>query len=177
MKIVHIVCAENKSWIYQIGVWGIEKIEGTDFDHVSIVLYDNYDGNWVYESVFPTSRKIRMADWLKKFKVIKAYKLELTEDQYVIFLEEMLAQLEKPYSLLQCVLIAFYNILGIVNKALNKLKYNGEKSLICSEFIARPIVAATGYEFDKSLDLVGMDEMEECLNKIGVLYDFSLRDM
>jgi hypothetical protein len=76
-------------------------------------------------------------------------------------------QIGKPYSLFQCFMILISNTFRFLQKLINITVWNGNKYLICSEFVARPIHAATKFEFKNKLDTVGMDEIEDCLNKIA----------
>jgi hypothetical protein len=54
----------------------------------------------------------------------------------------------------------------LFNKSLRN--YKNEK-LICSEMIAIPISRVLNYDFGLSFDLIGMDEIEACLKKVGSL--------
>jgi hypothetical protein len=167
MEIVQILCCENTEWLHKIGVWAIEKSERTNFNHVAILLKDDYGVEWVYEAVFPRARKMRFAEWIKKFKIIKSYNLPLYKYEYFKFITTVHSQIGKPYSIFQCFLIWISNSVGVLEHYIESTLWNGNKSLICSEFVARPIVAAIGFEFENDLDSIGMDEIEFCLNKIA----------
>lgn len=167
MKKVTVLCAENRDWFHKIGAWFIEKSEKTNYDHVAILLENNFKTYLIYEAMFPKSRKIRFCDWTERFKIIKTYEIELTDTQYEAFEMTAKALVGKPYSLWQCFIIGLSNLVGVAEHYLNSTVWNGNKALICSEFIARCVVASVGYEFSTQLDEVGLNEIEECLNKIG----------
>lgn len=167
MAKVTILCCENTEWLHKIGVWAIEKSEKTNFNHVAVMLTDDYGVDWVYEAVMPRARKMRFVEWIKKFKIITAYELALENYPYFAFKCALFNQIGKPYSIFQCFLIWMSNSIGVLEHFIERTVWNGNKSLICSEFAARPIVAATGYKFENDLDSVGMDEIQECLYKIA----------
>lgn len=167
MSKVTILCCENTEWLHKIGVWSIEKSEGTNFNHVAILMVDDFGVHWVYEAVFPRVRKIRYHDWLKKFKIIKSYEIPLDDYESFRFQTTAKTLLGKPYSIFQCFLIGLSNSIGALENFIERTIWNGNKALICSEYVATCIVAAIGYQFKNQLDSVGMDEIEECLNAIG----------
>jgi len=51
----------------------------------------------------------------------------------------------------------------LLQKKIELFNWNGKKALICSEFVARPMVEVLGAKFDQGLDTVGMDEIESVL--------------
>lgn len=162
MKTVQILCAENITLLHKPGAWAIEQAENLNYCHVAILIDD-----FVYEAVWPRSRKIRLKDWLTKFKIIKIYELEFDEHSYQNFLVEIFLQLGRPYSLTQIVLIWLSNCLGILENYINKTIWNGNKALICSEFVARPITRATDCTFAHSFDTVDLFELESVLKSIS----------
>jgi hypothetical protein len=167
MNTVQVLCCENTEFLHKLGVWAIEKSERTNFNHVAVLVKDDFGIEWVYEAVFPRARRMRFEEWLKIFKIKKSYAIELDSNQYDNFIKTIYIQLPKPYSIFQCLLIWLSNSIGVLEHFIERIVWNGNKALICSEFVARPIVAALGYQFENQLDSVGMDEIEFCLDKIA----------
>lgn len=161
MKLI-VICAVGTKFINQIGVWAIKKSEGTSFSHFAI-----FDGTNVWESVFPSSRTIDITEWLTHYKPVKTYIIDLLPSEYEQFIEILEQNTPKDYSVFQLFLIWCCNALGILEVFLNKIIWNGNKALICSEYVAEPISKVLKYDFKKSIDVVGMDEVEAALKKIG----------
>lgn len=162
MYSVKVLCCENLGLLHSVAVKAIEKSEGTDFNHVAILL-----NGFVYEAVFPRARKISKYDWDKLFRTIRTYEIELNELEYRLFLEQMLAQHGKPYSVFQCAMIWLSNSVGVLERFIERIVWNGNKALICSEFVARPLIKAKDFKFENEPDTVGMDEIETCLKILG----------
>jgi hypothetical protein len=155
-RILKVVCAENISWWHKIGVWAIKEAEGVDFNHFAYLSDDGY----IYEAVLPKSRSKMFSEWLKIFKVVRTYEFELEEKLYHKIMRDIYDELDKPYSIFQIISIWISQSLKIAS---NKFKYfniNGEKALICSELVARPLANNMKIEFGINLDNVGMDELE-----------------
>lgn len=162
MAKLRILCAVGTKKMNQIGVWAIKKSEGTDFSHFAVLDYQQ-----VWESVFPRSRRIKLKDWFTHYKLVKIYEIEATTEQHSEFFKIVTANTPKDYSVFQLFLIWCSNTIGVLEHYLNFLLWNGNKALICSEYIAEPINKVFGYDFKKSIDLVGMDEVEAALKILG----------
>jgi len=163
MRILKVLCAENTGLIHKPAVWGIEKVEGVDFNHVAFCT----DDGWIYEAIWPKCRKVNYSDWLNKFKLIRTYQINLTDDQYKEIVGKIKKQVGRKYSIWQCAMIYLAQSVSIIQEKIESTNWNGWKALICSEFIARPIVEVLGYKFDQGLDSVGMDEIEIMLKEIS----------
>lgn len=159
MKTVKVLCSENKGWLHKIGAWAIKKSEGTNFNHVAILDEENF----IYEAVFPKSRKLHLKEWEKHFVIIKTYEIKMSKEKYDHFMYEVSKCLNKRYSLFQCFMIWVSNSVGVLEAFIEKTVWNGNKALICSELVAWPIKVVLNYRFSNYLDTVGMDEIEECL--------------
>ena len=162
MKTIKVLCCENTKILHKPGTWIIEQSEGTDFCHVAIQIDD-----FVYEAVFPKARVIYQSNWDKQFKTVHEYDLVLEDEEYTVFMNEVLYQLGRPYSLIQLVLIWLSNCLGVWESFINETIWNGNKALICSEFVGRPIASTKNYYFGKSLDTIDLNDIKNCLDKIG----------
>jgi hypothetical protein len=159
---VQIVLSENTTWFKKLGSWIIKKSEETNFCHVSIL--DNF---WMYESVYPKSRMKYIKDWKNEFKVIRSYEIEMSLVQYASFFSIVNNDMRKNYSLFQCFLISMCNLIGVLESYIKKIIWNGNKSLICTELVAHPIAEVLKYDFEKSLDIVDLNDLVICLEKIA----------
>lgn len=174
MQDIYVLCCMNTEAIHKPAVKMIQESEGTDFNHIAILMKDEFGNDWVYEAVFPRARKIPYYEWEKKFKIIHKFKLNLTEGQFSTFYCEMIELIGNVYSVSQCVLIGLANAIGIkwVERKIESMTWNGKNAVICTEFFARPFSYATGYIFENDLDTVGTDEVLKCLiekaERIGV---------
>lgn len=158
MKTIEILCSENKGWLHAIGVWAIKKSEGTDFNHVAVL-----DNGMVYEAVYPESRSMSFVEWNNHFRIKKVYGIKMSEAKYNAFMSEVKFNVPKKYSIWQCFLIWLCNSVGVLENYIEKIIWNGNKAMICSELVAWPMQQVLGYKFAESLDTVGMDEIEAAL--------------
>lgn len=166
MRKVKFLTADNIGLLHKVGSWVIKKSEGTKFDHVAILITD-YGIEWVYEAVFPNARKIRLDEWKKTFKIIDQYELDLDDLGYLKFISELNSQVGKPYSLIQLILIWTSNVLGLFESVIRKTIWNGNKALICTELVARPIHYALDYNFNKSFDVIDLNDIKKALYDLG----------
>ena len=160
-RILRVVSANNKGWLHYPVVKGIQKTEGVDFNHVAIIT----EFNQVYEAVFPKARKMHLAKWNSLFSVVKVYEYHLEPEVYAQVLEQIQSQVGRPYSVWQCAMIYFAQSMTFIQKKIESKIWNGRKALICSEFVAYPLMSITGFEFSQGVDSIGMDEIKEALEK------------
>lgn len=163
MRTIKVLTAENTGFFHQVAVYGIEKVEGVDFNHVAIQLEDGF----VYEAIWPKSRKVMVYKWKRKFKLINTYEVDVTESQYEKIEKIIKKQVGVSYSLWQCTMIYVAQSVSLLQEKIESTNWNGWKALICSEFVARPFVDVLGYKFDQGLDSVGMDEIEQMIKSIS----------
>jgi len=163
MRVVKVLCCQNKGLLHKIGVWAIKKSEGTDFNHVAILSEDDL----VYEAVFPKTRKLPFKEWVKLFDLVRIYEIKMSKEMYDHFIYETAKCLNKNYSLFQCFMIWVSNSIGVLESSIEKTIWNGNKALICSELVAWPIKEVLKYRFSNTLDTVGMDEIEEALKTVS----------
>lgn len=162
-RVMKVLCAENSEWWHKPAVLGIEKTEGTDFNHVAFLT----EMNFVYEAVWPKARKSSLDKWKKRFKVIRTYELHLEPNEYQEMMELISLQVGKPYSVFQCAMIWVAQSFAGIQKDVESINWNGDKALICSEFVARPIKKVFNFSFNQGIDSIGMDEIEQCLKSIS----------
>jgi gamma-glutamylcyclotransferase (GGCT)/AIG2-like uncharacterized protein YtfP len=163
MKTLRVLCAENVEWIHRPAVWAIEKVEEVNFNHVAFQDEDCF----IYEAVWPKCRKISSREWLKKFKLIRTYEIIVSENQYKLIMTKINKQVGRSYSIWQCAMIYVAQSVSLLKEKIESTNWNGWKALICSEFVARPIVEVLDYRFDQGLDSVGMDEVEIMLKALS----------
>lgn len=162
-RVLKVVCADPIKFWHKPGSWLIKKTEGTTFSHVAYTT----EFNTVYEAVWPKCRFMYQVTWLKEYKIIKTYELYLDPKDYAKIINDISNQIGKPYSFIQCAMIYIAQQISCIKEKIESTNFNGWKALICSEFVARPLVDVIGYKFDQGIDSIGLDEIEECLNKIS----------
>ncbi len=162
---VKIICCCNRSILHKPAEIGIKKSEGVDFNHVAILDEDHF----VYESVWPKSRRIEYGKWINLFRIVRIYEIQLSANDYHDFIFECKYNLGIKYSVFQCILIWIINSYrGLVQKIIESIQWNGRTAMICSEMVARPLSKVLKYDFKMDLDVVGLDEIENaCVNLIN----------
>jgi hypothetical protein len=139
----------------------VRWVQGTDFSHVSI-LVTSEDGQFIYESVWPKSRKIEFKEWAKHYIITKI--VTLPTPPHPPYAEYKLNELLwKPYSIAQLVAIFFTNAF----KLFYKPDINGSMKLVCSEYVARFLETVYSVEIpdDDYVDLIKIDEIVTELSK------------
>ena len=140
-------------------------VERIDFSHVALEI----DG-YVYESVWPMSRRIKKEEWLKKYQIIREYDSNMPynlENAYINYIEESL--LDKPYSAMQIIVIG----LGMINKSIDvffrKKELNNKKYLICTELVCRVLSKMYSVSIE-DVETMGLRETESLIKTLRDTY-------
>jgi hypothetical protein len=156
-----ILFANSKAWWAWPGRTLIKWVTGKKYSHCAILIRGDHDVDWVYESVFPVSRKIRFLDWHKKYDVYWVYTL-VDEMGMENNLDPLVGM---RYSIKQLLMIyaqIIFEKIGIT-VLFNNLNNN---HLICSELIGIYLVNHHGVDFKESSDTLGLDEIEKALERL-----------
>ena len=171
MKKVSTIFCNPRAWWKQLGsaviIWG----DKSPSSHTAILVEDE-NGSWVYESVFPKSRKLPYHEWLRIYKPVESFSFDVDEslvDYSYLILDGLV---DKYYSIGQLVFILLTNTFGWLDRALNFAVINHERGLICTEMNSRYFEAMGLMEPTESHDKIGvLDLYNHCLKLVdeGVL--------
>lgn len=154
-----IVTSDSRKWWAQAGVKVLKLVEGTDFSHVSLAFKINGSVR-VAESIFPRFRFSEFSEWQKNYKPVSIYSVSVTEEQFSAVIAYSATHESKPYSLLQIANIGVKRALPIfATRGLNN-----ERSLICSEFMARALSKALPIPHVDDFDSVGLLEAQRIID-------------
>lgn len=136
----------------------IKLVEGIKFSHCAIILEDKDGTTFVYESVWPRSRKINFIDWGKHYQIEEMFQFEVKSYQKFtamkIYLE---SKLRVWYSTLQLFIIALAYV-----EAFKKLftfgSVNGSKYLICTEIVGDFFAKFYDAKFSEPTDTIDLRE-------------------
>lgn len=132
----------------------------------SWIEIDYHGQTWVYESVFPRSRRVTKAYHASIYKTVKMWELPIRHKPVSIthYLEE---RKYVKYSLMQLVII----LLGILYKPFNiyfeQMGLNESKHLICTELCAYFLRDLYDVEFRESLDTIGLRDLDYAVRQVG----------
>lgn len=138
------------SKILQIG-------ENVDFGHCAIGL-ETYKGEYVFEFVFPKSRKISLAEWLTHYKIIREISWVVPVSLQADVWEYLHKQLNKWYSVTQIITIGLTCIFKPLGYFSKKWIINGAKAQICTELLSRFAVKFMGWKPDRQHDDFGLED-------------------
>lgn len=141
--------------------------QGTEFSHCATeIIQSKGAASFIYESVFPKSRKLPIQEWLQTYQPVESYYIEVLDpnEQARIF-SAAESNVGKRYSLLQLVGIGIGLVFQVAQKALDKLSINSKKFLICSEFMSE-IQKAQGAKFSDSSDSIDLLEVRAQARKL-----------
>lgn len=109
----------------------IRLVNGTPFSHVAI-LFEDEDGQWVYESTMPVSHKIPYSKWLEHYTLVASHDITPKLKHALVaevFLHSMLG-IKYSYSQL------FMAGMSLMFQGIFRPKQtNGSRRLICAEFV------------------------------------------
>lgn len=171
MKKVSTIFCNPTAWWKQIGSAVIRWGDKSEASHTAILVEDE-TGAWIYESVFPTSRKLPLQEWLKIYKPVKTFSFEVDPsmvDFSYLILDGLVG---KYYSIGQLVFILFTNTFGWLDRVFNNKVINHERGLICTEVNSRYFEAMGLWDIEESHDKIGvLDVYNRCLTLVeeGIL--------
>jgi hypothetical protein len=152
---------------FTIGGRFIAWAQGTKFSHCSTeIIKDKGSASFIYESVFPKSRKLPLQEWLQTYDPVESYYLEVVDpDEQARIISAAERNVGKRYSILQLVGIGIGLVFQLAQKALDNLSINSKKFLICSEFMSE-IQKAQGAKFSDSSDSIDLLEVRAQARKL-----------
>lgn len=117
----------------KISKWALFKYlimcgERLDFSHAALLI----DG-WVYESIFPLSKKSPLGGWLLTYEIVETYKFEVPLENVDLIKLDCEELMGKRYSQFQIVLVALSLLSKSIENYFSRIKWNGRKFLICTE--------------------------------------------
>lgn len=151
----------------KIGAKLIEWGQNTKFSHCAVEIIEHPEGDaWIFESVYPKARRVPLGEWLKTYKPVESYSFIIDDPILAQNIKNKLyANLHKPYSVLQLVVIGVGIALKLLEKAINKITLNAKKYSICSEYMAE-VQAEQGAKFDESVDLIDLLDVQAQAKKL-----------
>lgn len=150
--------ANPTSFTHKIGNFILKVGEWVKFGHFAVGI-ESYSGNWIYEAVFPKTRKLEKKEWDKKYIVFSEISWEVPEEfagKVLEFLEEMVG---KRYAVEQILSIAVSIILFPLKYFIVGLNLNGARALVCTEVGSRLAARFWGFIPTGSHDEIGLSEM------------------
>jgi hypothetical protein len=166
MRVSFVIC-EPLSGLKKIGSWIIRTLDQSKASHFAVEL-DSLAGIYYYESVMPKSRCLPKDEWDKHYRIVQKWTFEVPkglEYDVLLFLNDLI---NKPYSIAQLLLIAGGIFSGAFQIAFNKAIINHEKALICTEVGSRFIERFMRWNFVKSHDNMGIRDLTEICNALGI---------
>lgn len=149
----------NKAW-WALLAPIIRWVEGTKFSHCAIEL-----NGIVFESTWPKSRAVSAESYYSHYQLIKVVELTIPSENWLVSSKIISSNLNKTYSFRQLIWI-------LIDKIAHKLslkvsfKYNLGSKLICTELIALYLQNVFDVKFNKPLDLIGLVDIVEALDKL-----------
>jgi len=160
MSNIFLVTSDSRKWWAQACVKVLKLVEGTNFSHISLAFRIK-DEVRIAESVFPRFRFSIFSEWARDYRVVSVYSVSVTDEQFSKILEYAAANDSRPYSILQIANIAVKRMLPFFGRGINH-----EKSLICSEFVARALGRALPIPHVDDYDSVGLLEVQRIIDAL-----------
>lgn len=140
----------------------IEFVEKRETSHVEVVKVIDYkiDEAITWGSIFPKSRKMSLIEFKKHYKAERMIPLRVKypDSSCDLILDTLCG---KPYSFTQVILTGIKILAKGSATKLNLVKPNLSKFLICTELAGIFMQEACGYRFDKSPEVLSLDEIEK----------------
>jgi hydrogenase maturation factor len=150
-----------------VGARLIEWAQDTNFSHTAIELLETPEGeSWVFESVYPKSRRLAKKDWIKKYESVESYSFIIDDPKVRYEMRETLYKnLNVPYSIGQIILIGVGLAIKMIEKLINKITLNAKKYMICSEYSSEALFVL-GAQFKDSSDLIDLLDCRDEARKL-----------
>lgn len=168
MKLTFIFSTKKHWWA--IGARFIEWADGVPFSHVCMQIETEAGSQpYIYEAIFPYSRRISKADWLAHGNVeVKSFEFDIQPWQMSLLRESLYEQIGKRYSVIELAMqgvgIAFKGL----KKKINRISWKIENELICTEYAMRVIEKVYGLHGDRKPKMSLRDVYRECRLLKGV---------
>lgn len=139
----------------------IMKIQGVDFSHLAFVVYNvDEDAATVFDARWPKAQKTTLENFLKKYRMVRTYKLRppvWNEPNHVEIHAHHLVK-DTEYSLAQLFLIWAQLAFKKYAYPIGRIILNHDKAMVCSEFIARIIFYGWGAKYHEQWDSIDLVE-------------------
>lgn len=169
---IKIHFARPRSMKLPFGSWLIRWVECKGifkmlpYSHTAV----EFEGNLVhivFESVAPVSRVITAERWSEHYLPLETYEFDLEPRLVQPAFEWVFSMTDKKYSRLQCLIAGVADIFKPLRKWAGSETPNGSKYLICAEAVARFAQKFFGIKFDRSLDTIGLVDLNDIIKKSG----------
>jgi len=142
----------------------IMALEGTDCNHVEIMRLDTEKNETIcFGAVYPKSRKINLNDLEKTHELMRAVELQVEDQIYADFV--LTGLMDKPYSLMQPLLIYLRMRIRAWSKWIPFVKLNTRSLLICTELVGEFLIDACGFKLPISQEMLGIRDVQEIVGK------------
>jgi len=155
---LYVVFSSNRKWWYILDDI-IRMVEGVHYSHTAIMLHNPISGkSTIYELKFPKGRSIDLVEWLKEHQLREIFLIDeqfdtMSSDHYVL-----LNMVNKPYSIIQLLVIGFGMICLPFGRILSSARINGNRAKICTELVARFLSRCYGVRLRKSPDMMALKD-------------------
>jgi len=130
---ISFLYANSTSGLKKLGGEIIKSVENTPFCHFAILFNDNFD-EYIFEAVFPKTRKVKYSEWLKEYSVHTRFDFEIpSQDKRIECYEYLELMINKWYGVDQVLFIAFCIWFKLNEKFQLKTSINKNARLICTE--------------------------------------------
>jgi hypothetical protein len=132
----------------------------------SWIEIDYHGQTWIYESIWPRSRRVLLDEHRKTYKLTKMWELPVNYSSiiYTHYLEE---RKNIKYSFLQIITIGIGLFIRPFNSYFESVGLNESKHLICTELCAYFLKDLYDVEFTESLDTIGLRDLDAAVATVG----------
>lgn len=138
--------------------------DGTDFSHVAI----EFDG-YIYESVYPRSRRIKKDEWLKHYMIVREYQHTIPIEYKSVYKSYLEMFLFRKYSQGQIMAIGLGFVNKVFEKLFNKELANKDKYLICTEYACYVLMKIYNVMIE-DIDTISLKEIEQLEKTLRASY-------
>lgn len=163
-----IECTANKSFNPLARL--IMRLQKIDFSHVALMIEDtDRNKKTVYEAVFPRARKDSYEGFLRRYKIVRAYRLTPPKIDGLAVQDFAEALIEKNefYSISQLILIQLQNTFSKWSRYFGRIILNHKKGMVCSEFIALVLTKGWHIFWDENYDTIDLEEVVASARKLA----------
>lgn len=167
MQVQFLFCINKKP--YAVLAWLIALATGRLMSHVAIgVIRGNK--RVVYHAKYPISVCQNMDDFYHDYHVSEVYEFYIDHEQTQ---QEMIDWLDSKmgikFSIKQLILNAAELVSHRLAKLFGKSYWNGQKRLICVEFVARFLAMFFGVSWQESYDTINLNDGRKVIRKLKKL--------
>lgn len=146
---------------FKIGAKIISLFMNKPYSHV-LIYWKSKSLNrvLVYQASHGNVHFIELNNFLKENKIIKEFKLEITETQYTQLIKQAIDLAGEPYDLKGVLLLGYYKIL---NKIGISIDIKESKGYFCSELLANLCLSLFNKEFNKHTSLIEPSDIDDYL--------------